>query len=140
MWLILTIFFSLLSAQSMRSAWAQEQFFDFNAEMKQTPPSKRVPNTKVKTIIDSPPGFRVRVIHFKEQHEKDTTHRNNGAHILYVVDGEGTVIVEGRETPVKAGSIVHVPKGLWHDWRTKGEMRVLDFQQPVHTETIAKTK
>lgn len=43
--------------------------------------------------------------------------------LYYVLDGEGTVVLDGVEQPVKSGSIVHIPPGVVHG--AKGRMRVL---------------
>ena len=43
--------------------------------------------------------------------------------LYYVLDGEGTVVLDGVEHPVEAGSIVHIPPGVVHGAR--GRMRVL---------------
>lgn len=43
--------------------------------------------------------------------------------LYYVLDGEGTVILDGVEQPVRRGSIVHIPPGVVHS--AKGRMRVL---------------
>jgi len=40
-----------------------------------------------------------------------------------VLEGEGTVVLDGAEHAVKAGSIVHIPPGVVHGAR--GRMRVL---------------
>jgi len=46
-----------------------------------------------------------------------------GTEIYYVLDGEGTVTLDGRDHPVRKGSIVHIPPGVVHG--AKGRMRVL---------------
>ncbi len=43
--------------------------------------------------------------------------------LYYVLEGEGTVRVDGAEHPVRKGSIVHIPPGVIHG--AKGRMRVL---------------
>jgi len=43
--------------------------------------------------------------------------------LYYVLDGEGTVVLDGVEQLVKSGSIVHIPPGVVHG--AKGRMRVL---------------
>ena len=43
--------------------------------------------------------------------------------LYYVLDGEGTVRLDGVEHPVRRGSIVHIPPGVIHG--AKGRMRVL---------------
>jgi quercetin dioxygenase-like cupin family protein len=43
--------------------------------------------------------------------------------LYYVLEGEGTVILDGHEHPVCKGSLVHIPAGVIHGAR--GRMRVL---------------
>jgi mannose-6-phosphate isomerase-like protein (cupin superfamily) len=43
--------------------------------------------------------------------------------LYYVLEGEGTVLLNGEEHPVSKGSIVHIPPGVIHGAR--GRMRVL---------------
>jgi quercetin dioxygenase-like cupin family protein len=43
--------------------------------------------------------------------------------LYYVLDGEGTVRLDGVEHPVRKGSVVHIPPGVVHGAR--GRMRVL---------------
>lgn len=43
--------------------------------------------------------------------------------LYYVLDGEGTVVLDGVEHPVRKGSLVHIPPGVVHG--AKGRMRVL---------------
>jgi mannose-6-phosphate isomerase-like protein (cupin superfamily) len=43
--------------------------------------------------------------------------------LYYVLDGEGSVHLDGEEHPVQKGSIVHIPPGVVHG--ATGKMRVL---------------
>lgn len=43
--------------------------------------------------------------------------------LYYVLDGEGTVSLDGAEHEVKKGSLIHIPPGVVHG--AKGKMRVL---------------
>jgi mannose-6-phosphate isomerase-like protein (cupin superfamily) len=43
--------------------------------------------------------------------------------LYYVLEGEGGVVLDGVEHPVRKGSIVHIPPGVVH--ASKGRMRVL---------------
>ncbi len=46
-----------------------------------------------------------------------------GTEIYYVLDGEGTIRLDGTEHPIRKGSLVHIPPGVVHG--AKGRMRVL---------------
>ncbi|GMU21259.1 MAG: hypothetical protein AMXMBFR13_13520 [Phycisphaerae bacterium] len=50
-------------------------------------------------------------------------YHKRGTELYYVLDGEGTVRLDGVEHPVRQGSIVHIPPGVVHG--AKGRMRVL---------------
>jgi quercetin dioxygenase-like cupin family protein len=43
--------------------------------------------------------------------------------LYYVLDGEGSVVLNGKEYSVTKGSLVHIPPGIVHG--AKGRMRVL---------------
>jgi mannose-6-phosphate isomerase-like protein (cupin superfamily) len=43
--------------------------------------------------------------------------------LYYVLEGEGSVLLDGVEHPVRKGSLVHIPPGIVHG--AKGRMRVL---------------
>ena len=43
--------------------------------------------------------------------------------LYYVLEGSGTVIVDGTEHEVRKGSLVHIPPGLTH--AARGRMKVL---------------
>lgn len=48
--------------------------------------------------------------------------------LYYVVDGEGSVILDGVEESVRKGSLVHIPPGVVH--AARGRMRVLVIGVP----------
>lgn len=43
--------------------------------------------------------------------------------LYYVLEGEGVVLLDGQEQPVRKGSVVHIPPGVVHG--ALGRMRVL---------------
>jgi len=51
-----------------------------------------------------------------------------GTELYYVLDGEGSVVLDGVEHPVRKGSMVHIPPGVVHG--AKGRMRVLVLGVP----------
>jgi mannose-6-phosphate isomerase-like protein (cupin superfamily) len=55
-----------------------------------------------------------------------------GTEIYYVLDGEGSVKLDGVEHPVCKGSIVHIPPGVVHG--ANGRMRVLVIGIPDISE------
>ena len=43
--------------------------------------------------------------------------------LYYVIEGEGTIVLDGVEQPIFKGSLVHIPPGVVHGAR--GRMKVL---------------
>jgi mannose-6-phosphate isomerase-like protein (cupin superfamily) len=99
------------------------------------------PRTLVRHEGDSPPerstcGWRDRLISREDlpvapaawAHAVDIDgakphYHKRSTELYYVLEGEGTVLLNGDEYPVKKGSIVHIPPGVIHGAR--GRMRVL---------------
>lgn len=52
-----------------------------------------------------------------------THYHKRSTELYYVLAGEGSVVLDGVEHPVRAGSLVHIPPGVVHGAR--GRMRVL---------------
>jgi quercetin dioxygenase-like cupin family protein len=50
-------------------------------------------------------------------------YHKRGTELYYVLEGEGTVMLDGESHPVRKGSVVHIPPGVVHG--AKGKMRVL---------------
>ena len=46
-----------------------------------------------------------------------------GTELYYVLEGEGTVVLDSESFPVSKGTVVHIPPGVVHG--AKGKMRVL---------------
>lgn len=46
-----------------------------------------------------------------------------GTEVYYVLEGEGSIRLDGTDHPIRKGSIVHIPPGVVHG--AKGRMRVL---------------
>ncbi len=52
--------------------------------------------------------------------------------VYYVLEGEGALVLDGVEAPVRTGSLVHIPPGVVHAGR--GRMRVLVVGIPELTD------
>ena len=46
-----------------------------------------------------------------------------GTEIYYVLEGDGSIVLDGIEHEIRKGSVVHIPRGVVHG--AKGRMRVL---------------
>jgi quercetin dioxygenase-like cupin family protein len=50
-------------------------------------------------------------------------YHRRGTELYYVLEGEGSIVLDGVEQPIRTGSLVHIPPGVVHG--AKGRMRVL---------------
>lgn len=50
-------------------------------------------------------------------------HHQRGTELYYVLEGEGSIRIDGQEHPIRKGSMVHIPPGVVHG--AVGRMRVL---------------
>ena len=93
--------------------------------------------------LDFSPGFRVAfrvreaqaaVMTIKPgDSEGGPDNRHRGAdQWLYVVEGEGVAIVDGREQPLRQGDLLVVEQGEHHEVRATGDapLRTLNFYYP----------
>ncbi|MFW5865280.1 MAG: cupin domain-containing protein, partial [Candidatus Izemoplasmataceae bacterium] len=48
-------------------------------------------------------------------------HEHPWPHINYMVEGEGILMIDGVEHPVKAGSHAYVPKNTLHQFKNAGK-------------------
>jgi quercetin dioxygenase-like cupin family protein len=70
------------------------------------------------------------------------THRHeDGSHVLYIVSGRGTVIIDGKPVALKPGLVVHIPKGIPHSIKAEGgKMTFVDFVQHAFDPNQAEKK
>ena len=93
--------------------------------------------------LDFSPGFRVTFRVGEAQaavmtirpgdSEGGPDNRHRGAdQWLYVVEGEGVAIVDGREQPLRQGDLLVIEHGEHHEVRATGEasLRTLNFYYP----------
>jgi quercetin dioxygenase-like cupin family protein len=73
-------------------------------------------------VIRVAPGDKVRPAHSHP----------HGEEVIYIVSGEGRVLVSGEVSPVRAGSVVLFPRGAVHMLHNTGteEMKVFCFFAP----------
>jgi quercetin dioxygenase-like cupin family protein len=56
---------------------------------------------------------------------------NDGAHVLYIVSGGGTMTQGDKTITLKPGMMVHIPAGVAHGIKAEGgELTLVDFAQP----------
>ena len=74
-------------------------------------------------VIEVAPGDKVRPAHSHP----------HGEEVIYIIRGEGRVLVGGEVSPVRAGSVVLFPRGVVHMLHNSGseEMKVVCFFAPA---------
>ena len=70
------------------------------------------------------------------------THRHeDGSHVLYIVSGRGTVVLDGQVVALKPGLVVHIPRGIQHSIKAEGgRMTFVDFVQHAFDPAQAEKK
>lgn len=51
-------------------------------------------------------------------------HNHDWPHINYVLSGEGTLFLDGKENPIKEGSIAYVPAGETHQFKNTSNKKL----------------
>jgi quercetin dioxygenase-like cupin family protein len=108
------------------SALAQRsEVFDFADEVKKGEPRA---GFTIKEMIKTP-SYTVGAIAVKKAIK---THRHkDGSHVIYIVSGRGTAILDGKPIALNPGTVVHIPKGSPFSINAEdGEMTILDFAHP----------
>lgn len=75
---------------------------------------------------DGAPNFAVR--QFKVQPGGHTPHHSHDfEHEVYVVDGEGAILLNGQQQPIRGGDVIYVPANEVHQFRATGKTDPLRF-------------
>ena len=84
--------------------------------------SPEVKNAAMKALISPKEGwdgYVMRVIELDEGgHSPKHTH--DWPHINYILEGKGSLNIEGRENPLEVGSYAYVPAGSLHQYKNEG--------------------
>lgn len=102
----------------------QAEVFDFNKEVAKADHEREAIN---RYMVRTPEYTVSAVVVNKEipLHQHD-----DGSHVLYVVSGQGTATLDGQPVTLKAGTVVHIPKGVKHSITAKGgRITLVDFVQ-----------
>jgi mannose-6-phosphate isomerase-like protein (cupin superfamily) len=107
------------------SAFAENYTFEFSNEVKKGEQRPGFTNmVMVKTTT-----FTVGAVAVKEEIKPHRHH--DGAHVLYIVSGGGTMTHGDQTIALKPGMIVHIPVGAAHGIKAEGgELTLGDFAQP----------
>jgi mannose-6-phosphate isomerase-like protein (cupin superfamily) len=107
------------------SVCAEHYAFEFSHEVK---PGEQRPGFTNKVMVKTA-TFTVGAVAVKEEIKPHRHH--DGAHVLYIVSGGGTMTHGDQTITLKPGMIVHVPVGVAHGIKAEGgELTLVDFAQP----------
>jgi mannose-6-phosphate isomerase-like protein (cupin superfamily) len=107
------------------SVWAENLAFEFSKEVKQ---GEQRPGFTNKVVVKTT-TFTVGAVAVKEELKPHRHH--DGAHVLYIVSGGGSITHGDQTITLKPGMIVHVPVGVPHGIKAEGgELTLVDFAQP----------
>jgi mannose-6-phosphate isomerase-like protein (cupin superfamily) len=107
------------------SVFAENYAFEFSDEVKK---GEQRPGFTNRLMIKTA-TFTVGAVAVKEEIKPHRHH--DGAHVLYIVSGGGTMTHGDQTITLKPGMIVHVPVGVAHGIKAEGgELTLVDFAQP----------
>jgi quercetin dioxygenase-like cupin family protein len=107
------------------SVGAENHAFEFSKEVKQ---GEQRPGFTNKVMVKTA-TFTVGAVAVTEEIKPHRHH--DGAHVLYIVSGDGTMTHGDQTITLKPGLIVHVPVGVAHGIKAVGgELTLVDFAQP----------
>jgi len=69
---------------------------------------------------DGAPNFAMRQVRV-EAGGHTPRHQHDYEHEVLVLDGQGTVLLEGAEQPIRAGDVILVPADEEHQFKAKGD-------------------
>ena len=52
-------------------------------------------------------------------------HNHPWPHINYIIEGEGSLLINGEETPIKKGSVAFISSGETHQFKNKGKQKLV---------------
>ena len=84
--------------------------------------SPEVKNAAMKALISPKEGWDGYVMRVVELGEGGYSpkHTHEWPHINYILEGHGTLHVDGKDTPVEVGSYAYVQAGSQHQYRKTG--------------------
>jgi quercetin dioxygenase-like cupin family protein len=82
----------------------------------------QVKNAGMKVLVGPPQGWSDHVMRIVELDADgySPAHAHPWPHINYMLEGRGTLLVDGREYPVEAGSYAYVPADCHHQFKNSG--------------------
>jgi len=103
---------------------AEGEVFDLGKELSGAGQGRRA----VSLSLVKKPEYTVNAVAVNDE---IPTHRHeDGSHVLYIVSGRGTVVLDGKAVALKPGLVVHIPRGIQHSIKAEGgRMTFVDFVQ-----------
>ncbi|MCK8059588.1 MULTISPECIES: cupin domain-containing protein [unclassified Fusibacter] len=85
--------------------------------------SDTVKNAAMKVLVGAEEGWDNHVMRIIELDEEGYSpeHSHPWPHINYMIEGEGVLMMDGTDNPVKAGSFAYVPAGMHHQFKNAGK-------------------
>ena len=123
--LVVAALTGVVGAQAPKS-----EVFDFSEEVKK---GEQRAGFTLKQMVKTP-TYTVGALAVKDEIKM---HRHkDGNHVLYIVSGRGTAILDGGPVTLKPGTVVHIPKGSTHNVKAEGgELTILDLAHPPFDPT-----
>lgn len=85
-----------------------------------------VKDAVMKVLVSPEEGWEDNVLRVFELEPGGHTpkHTHDWPHINYVIEGEGTLFLNGKENPIKAGSYAYVPNNELHQFKNVGDTKL----------------
>ena len=107
------------------STLAQDHAYNFNEEVKK---GEERQGFTLKVLVKEP-TYTVGAVAVKDE-IKAHIHKD-GDHVIYIVNGQGSMTHGTQTIALKPGMVVHIPNGEVHSIKAQGsELTLLDFAQP----------
>ena len=101
-------------------------------------------NTYFRSVLETSTHTQVVIMSIPPQGEIGEEIHNDNDQVLYLVEGEGKVILESEEKPFETGDLVLVSAGTKHNFVNTGssDLKIITTYSPPHhpKDTIHKTK
>ena len=105
---------------------------------------KATTNNYFREVLETGKNTQVVIMSIPADNDIGSEIHNENDQILFLVEGEGKVILNGEEKPFRKGDLVLVNAGVEHNFITVGQspMKIITtYSPPHHPEgTIHKTK
>jgi len=106
--------------------------------------SKAITNEYFRQVLETGKNTQVVIMSIPANSEIGSETHNENDQVLFLVEGEGKVVLDGQEKPFRKGDLVLVNAGVEHNFITVGStpMKIITtYSPPHHPEgTIHKTK